>query len=274
MTLRNSQASEKLVTAGEFAKLASTTKRTIHFYDEKQVLMPARVTANGYRYYRENQILDYQMILLLQTFGVSLSELTKFVKAKRGLYKLFKEKQLAIKRQISELQAYANNIDRYMADLAVNGTLVQPEIKELKPFHIFFIEKVGAYSQIGKYCSELTKMLTANKHQKLTTMTIFEDPTYQPKQSRIRVAVIADRELRIKKQFRRIVKQQLFSPGKVITYTHNGSGSLLSLFWKELEKFCRRNKIAVRKDAPDFEIYREVNQDVTKQFFEIYLPVE
>jgi hypothetical protein len=33
-------------------------------------------------------------------------------------------------------------------------------------------------------------------------------------------------------------------------------------------------QIKIRKDIPDFEIYREVNPDITKQFFEICLPIE
>ena len=54
-----------LITAGEFAKLAGTTKRTIHFYDEKGVLKPIKINKSNYRLYDERQILDYQMILLL-----------------------------------------------------------------------------------------------------------------------------------------------------------------------------------------------------------------
>jgi effector-binding domain-containing protein len=214
------------------------------------------------------------MILLLRTFGVALKEITKFVNERRGLYKLFKSKQLLIKKQISELQAYANNIDHYMENLTLNGTMIRPSILTMKPFLVYYVERVGSYSQIGQYCAELSHMLVSDGKEKLTTMAIFDDPTYQPKQSRIRIAVLAKTGIHVKKQFKKIVKRQRVSPGKVITWTHNGSGSLLSLFWKELEKYCRKNGIRVRKDVPDFEIYREVSQDATKQFFEIYLPIE
>ena len=41
--------------------------------------------------------------------------------------------------------------------------------------------------------------------------------------------------MKVKDEYKNIVKYMEFDPGKVLIYTHNGSGSLLSLFWKELE---------------------------------------
>jgi hypothetical protein len=79
--------------------------------------------------------------------------------------------------------------------------------------------------------------------------------------------------MKVNPKYKDIVKFMKFNPGKVITYTHNGAGELLSLFWKELEKYCRLKKIIVRHSTPDFEIYRRVNSDPRKQFFEIYLPI-
>ena len=160
-----------------------------------------------------------------------------------------------------------------MGNLKTNSTMVDPQIKNLPSFHIYYIEKIGSYSQISEYCQELTKMLEG-KGKDFTTLAIFEDPTYQPKQSKIKVAALAVEGMKVKEEYKDTVKLMSFNPGKVITYTHNGSGSLLSLFWKELEKYCRLNRIKVRKDVPDFEIYRNVNEDITKQFFEIYLPIE
>lgn len=79
---------EHYVTAGEFAKLATTTKRTIHYYDEKGVLEPAKIGDNRYRLYHERQILEYQMILLLSNLGVTLSDMKKYIK-KMVIYRLY-----------------------------------------------------------------------------------------------------------------------------------------------------------------------------------------
>jgi len=264
---------DKYITAGELAKLASTTKRTIQFYDEKGVLKPTRINSKKYRLYEESQVLDFQMILLLTTLGVSLDEIKIYLKQRGKLPQLFNDKKALIQKQIDDLQFNLNNLNKFMANLKANGTMVDPQVKTLTPFDVYYIEKIGSYSKIGSYCQELAEMFE-NKGKDFTTLAIFEDPTYQPKQSKIKVAALANEGMKVKEEHKDTVKLMSFNPGKVKTYTHNGSGSLLSLFWKELEKYCRLNKIKVRKDVPDFEIYREVNEDVTKQLFEIYLPIK
>jgi len=65
-----------------------------------------------------------------------------------------------------------------------------------------------------------------------------------------------------------------FNPGKVISYKYRGPGELLSLFWKEMERYCYLNKIKVRTDVSDFEIYWKVSSEPSKQLFEIFLPIE
>ncbi|OGD10586.1 hypothetical protein A2397_01260 [Candidatus Amesbacteria bacterium RIFOXYB1_FULL_44_23] len=264
---------DNLITAGELAKLASTTKRTILFYDEKGVLKPVKVNSANYRYYQESQILDYQRILLLSTLGVSLDEMKKKLLESGDLGKLFDDKKELIEKEIKLLEFNLHNLTKFQANLKANGTMVNPEIKVIPPFDIYFIEKEGSYAKIGQYCEELSEMFE-NKGKNFTSLAIFEEQGYRPKKSRLKIGALATKGTKVKEEFKDVVKYMVFDPGKVLTYTHNGSGSLLSLFWKELEKYCELNKIKVRKNVPDFEIYRKVNTDPTKQFFEIYLPIE
>lgn len=264
---------EKYITAGELARLASTTKRTILFYDEKGVLKPAKINSKKYRFYLEKQILEYQMILLLTTLDISLTEIKQNLK-RGNLAELFNRKKNFIEKEIKLLQFNLNNLKKYLTNMRHNGSMVNPQIETFKPFGVYYIEKTGPYSKISQYCQDLSNMFS-NKTSLLTTLAIFENPTYQPKHSQIKIGVLADRKLKIKRPFGNLVKFMKFSPGKVISYTHQGSGSLLSLFWKELEKYCQLHSLKIRHGVPDFEIYRKVNEnDLTKQFFEIYLPIE
>lgn len=273
MTLRHSQTMEKLITVGEFAKLASTTKRTVQFYDQKGILKPAKVNAKGYRYYQEKQILDYQKILLLRTHGISLGEMTKFVKTRKQLSLLFNQKQKEIEGKIAGLQVSLQNVTHYMENLQQNGTMIKPKIVVMKPFEIYYEPRECAYASIGQHCSQLASKFDEEKSETFTALAVFENPTYQPKQSKILIGVLRKGAV-LKKAFDGKVKMAIINPGKVIMYTHVGSGSMLSLFWKELEKYCRVHKITVRKDVPDFEIYRDMSKGSGQQVFEIYLPVE
>ena len=259
---------QNLITAGELAKLCGTSKRTILWYDQLQILMPKKIERNGYRLYGEEQVLEFQMIHLLTTLGVTLNE----IRQKNNLEKLFEEKRLSIKNQIDNLQFSLQNLNKFRANLLENKTMIKPEIKVLKPFDIYYIERESSYVKIGEHCRDLVSMFEKNGTE-MTTLAIFENPTYQPKKSKIKIGLLAKTDQKIKEKYKNVIKKLTFDPGKVITYTHNGDGKLLSLFWKELEKYCRLFKIKIRKDVSDFEIYRKVSSDPREQFFEIYLPI-
>lgn len=264
---------QKLVTAGELARLAGTSKRTILWYDQKGIIKPKTVLANGYRFYEESQVLEYQKVLLLNTLGIKLQEIKKYLTHKGDLNKLFKEKKKEIKEQIDNLRFNLNSLEKFELNLEKSKTMIEPVIKIMKPFAVYYIEKICSYIEIGRNCEELSSMFS-KKGAKFTTLAIFEDSTYQPKKSRIKIGALKKPGMKVKDEYKEKVKEFVFNPGKVITYTHNGSGTLLSLFWKELEKYCRLNKFKVRYDTSDFEIYRKVSRDPGKQFFEIYLPIK
>lgn len=64
-----------MITIQNFAKLAGTTKRTLSFYDEKELFKPKKVADNGYRYYDYDQLYEATFILELRRLGLSIEEI-------------------------------------------------------------------------------------------------------------------------------------------------------------------------------------------------------
>ena len=62
-------------TVRQVAGLSGVSVRTLHFYDEVGLLKPAYVSANGYRYYEEPQLLALQQILFYRELGFELKEI-------------------------------------------------------------------------------------------------------------------------------------------------------------------------------------------------------
>ncbi|MBV6624423.1 MAG: MerR family transcriptional regulator [Rivularia sp. (in: Bacteria)] len=60
---------------GELASLTGLTVRTLHHYDEINLLKPAEYTTSGHRLYREEDIIRLQQILSLRQLGFSLEEI-------------------------------------------------------------------------------------------------------------------------------------------------------------------------------------------------------
>lgn len=62
-------------TTGEFMKLTHVTKKTLRYYDEHNILKPAKVTEKGNRLYTDKELAQMQQVLLLKYLGFSLGDI-------------------------------------------------------------------------------------------------------------------------------------------------------------------------------------------------------
>lgn len=60
---------------GEIAEKAGVSQRTLRYYEEKDLLMPAETTEGGFRLYTKRQLHRVNLIKLFQNLGFSLSEI-------------------------------------------------------------------------------------------------------------------------------------------------------------------------------------------------------
>ncbi len=65
------------ITAGELAKKAGVTTRTLRFYDKKGLLVPAGTGAGNVRYYTEKEVERLNEIMCYKMIGLSLEEIAK-----------------------------------------------------------------------------------------------------------------------------------------------------------------------------------------------------
>jgi DNA-binding transcriptional MerR regulator len=55
----------------QLAQISGVTTRTLRYYDEMGLLSPERVSTNGYRVYRQEQVDKLQQILFYRELGVA-----------------------------------------------------------------------------------------------------------------------------------------------------------------------------------------------------------
>ena len=63
----------------QLANVSGVTARTLRYYDEIDLLRPARVGANGYRHYEREQLLRLQQILLYRELGLNLTTIADVI---------------------------------------------------------------------------------------------------------------------------------------------------------------------------------------------------
>ncbi|QDS33287.1 MerR family transcriptional regulator [Brevibacillus brevis] len=103
-------------TVQKLGLLASVSTRTLRYYDEIDLLKPARINSSGYRIYGQQEVDRLQQILFYRELGVSLEEIREILDsptfdAERALRE-HREKLLERRAQLDALIA---NVDLTLA---------------------------------------------------------------------------------------------------------------------------------------------------------------
>jgi len=249
-----------LLTAGQFAKLARTTKRTVLWYDQKNVLKPHFVDGSGYRFYAAHQILDFQTVLLMRKLGFSITEITSLLSQDHSMYRLFEEQRGVLERQVGLLQRMLSDTNRYYKNLRTNGTLVKPEVKHVPSFDMYYIARQGPYARIKDYHVELY-----NAFEKFPDncvwLTAFMVSRYEPAKADMKIGVIYQPGMKLKPKTD--VQRQTVPAYQTLSHVHVGSTTLLSLLWQELGKYLRKHHFLHATHLPfaDIEFYTPDTSD-------------
>ena len=103
---------KRMYTAGEIAKLAGVSIKTIRFYDAKGLLKPVTYSEAGYRYYDKSSVAILQKILMLKYLGFSLQQIEGMTKSDSDL-----SFEVQLSRQKELLRQRKNNLKSFSKPL-------------------------------------------------------------------------------------------------------------------------------------------------------------
>lgn len=66
-------------TVGKLARISNVSVRALHWWDEIGLLKPIYSQENGYRYYKEEHLLQLQQILFFRQFGFKLKDIKEML---------------------------------------------------------------------------------------------------------------------------------------------------------------------------------------------------
>lgn len=112
-----------LLRIGEFSKLSGVPIRTLRYYDEIDLFKPAEIDLfTDYRYYKEEQIEDLNLINNLKDVGFSLEEIKSNWNHFNNEVMLNKKKEL--KQKLENINESIKKID-YLRSNIVDGKIIQ-----------------------------------------------------------------------------------------------------------------------------------------------------
>lgn len=123
-------------TVNQVAQMSGVSVRTLHFYDEADLLKPAYHGENGYRFYEEPQILILQQILFYRDLGIELRRI-KEIMGREDFEKVaaLHAHRKALEQKLARTQELMRTIDRTIQH--VEGG---PEMKTEEMFTGFSVD--------------------------------------------------------------------------------------------------------------------------------------
>ncbi len=118
----------------EFAEFTGVSVRTLHYYDEIGLLMPAIVDGNtGYRYYDENSFLRMQEILFYRELDFPLKSIIELLSSPNyDKNKAMEEQKNLLLLKIERLERLIAAIDSALKGENIMSTFDNSEIEKLK----------------------------------------------------------------------------------------------------------------------------------------------
>jgi len=103
-------------TVQKLGKLAGISTRTLRYYDEIEILKPARINSSGYRIYGQAQVDRLQQILFYRELGVSLDSIKDIVTAPSfdGAIALREHREKLLEKR-EQLDLIIANVDKTIA---------------------------------------------------------------------------------------------------------------------------------------------------------------
>lgn len=153
---------------GEFSKITGLTIKTLRFYHEQGVLIPARVEpGSGYRYYDRRNVDTARAIAALRDFGFGLEEIAEILRDhadEADLMDFLAKRKQALNARMAQDRELVSSIDRIIkreteARTMPQETLYPIEQKQLSPVLVAGMRMTGRYADCGKAFAKLGRGL-------------------------------------------------------------------------------------------------------------------
>jgi DNA-binding transcriptional MerR regulator len=133
-----------MYTVKQLSSLAGVSVRTLHYYDEIDLLKPSAVGQNGYRYYEDADLFRLQQILFFREMDLGLTQIKEILgREDFDLVSALQSHRHALQAKIDRMQTLITTVDSTIMHLVGEVTMK----KKKKIFAGFSAEKQEQYTQ-------------------------------------------------------------------------------------------------------------------------------
>lgn len=150
-----------MLTIGGFAEKGKVSKRMLRYYDEENLLKPAYIGENGYRYYDDAQLSNLKLILKLNDYGFNTGEIKELLPLNESeLAEKIHSKRLENYGQLNELKKKLRKMDDDIAKSKGADYIMEKYnviIMEMPEQKVFTLRRTINISETHKLFEDLHK---------------------------------------------------------------------------------------------------------------------
>ncbi|HLJ97907.1 MAG TPA: MerR family transcriptional regulator [Gemmataceae bacterium] len=153
---------------GEFSRITGLTIKTLRFYHEKGILIPACVEdQSGYRYYDPRQIEKARLITRLRDMEFSLEQINDLLASyddEADIVDFLERQKGILEAQMRRHRTIVDSLNQILrtereARMVLQNSTFQVEQKHLDPMLVAGIRMKGRYSECGKSFATISRAL-------------------------------------------------------------------------------------------------------------------
>lgn len=260
----------------EFSRITNLTVKTLRYYDEEGILIPAqRDESNLYRYYTEEEFEKAKRIILLRELDFSIAEIKDVLshcEHDTDLSYYLEEKKLQIEDAIRKNRALIKKISLHInpAQGEKQEMNYVTEIKEIPAMMVASVRYKGKYQDMGKYMGIIYKAIKGNGDG--APVCLMYDDDYKEDEADLEICVPIKKEIRAQG-----ITVKKLPAIKALCTTHEGSYGSFNLAYKTVTDYARNNHLIMK--TPSRQKYIKgpgmiFRGNEAKYITEIIIPVE
>lgn len=137
---------------GLFSKQSLTTIKTLRYYEQEHLLMPAYIDKfTGYRYYETYQLLELNKIISLRQLGLSIEDI-KDIMAGSSLEQHLEKRKQVLETELAVSKMQLTRIENILEHKESESMKREVIVKELPTYTVFYKEGVlSSYADITDF---------------------------------------------------------------------------------------------------------------------------
>lgn len=271
-----------MLTIGEFSNICKVSTKTLRYYAEIGLILPAEINPeNGYRYYSIEQLETMLLINRLKSYHFSLDEIKKIIELDETqdeeFYLILNQKKNELNQQLHSYERTLNQLNQDLSYIQQGKKVmsylddIDVKLTEVRPMSILYTRKlVQQHEYPQEYEQSYGYLFKRIANEKLTTiappMVLFHSSEFSP------FGLDTEFAIAIKEK---VSGTRQFHPGLCLKTVLRGSYSQLSSVYTKQREWAEKEGYEC-SDAV-FEVYISDPSDVDCEndlITEIYYPVK